>query len=713
MADGSVSTLTNPVTGTGTTNYIPKFTSSSAIGNSVIHESAGGNIGIGNTNNTYKLDVTGTARFTSNVLGERIQVGTAATINDATGVGNTLQFTNYSAGAFVSGSADAYIYKTSTSFSNLSAQTLIFQTRSDVAGGGFAFVGGSSPAVQLTLNASGNLGIGTTSPKAKLQVVGSIASEKKYDGREDGLVLYYPFSENTGTTTVDRSQTGMIGTLTYGPSWSDGIFGYSLALDGSNDYVSVAAPDSSVSFGTAMTYAMWIYPTSTTAQRYYLFDPRGDGSTGGMNSYFLFDRSNSTTVTFTTGNSDVEVISGNVTMGTNQWYHVAATRSGNTWKVYLNGVQVVSGTTNTTALTLSNSFRIGTFSGAGAGPLYYFAGNIDEARIYSRTLSANELMTLYLEGVGTNAPYTNSSGNVGIGTSSPGRKLDVNGVTRSNAFDIYYNSVLSGFLLTETQWTGVSGANNVSLAAEGGVTGGGNLTFFTNGSATERMRITSGGNVLIGKNTTASATVGINLEGSTGFGGFTRGSGASILVNRQNDDGDLVVFLQADAQEGSISVSGSTVSYNGGHLARYSQTESNKRIEGLLKGTVMSNLDKMAEWINPETGEPYPNEQLNCMKISDVEGDVNVAGVFVNWDNDDNVFTNDMNIAMTGDMIIRIGKDVVVERGQLLMSAGDGTAKPQGDDIIRNKTIAKVTSNHVTCVYEDGSYCVPCVLMAC
>jgi hypothetical protein len=32
---------------------------------------------------------------------------------------------------------------------------------------------------------------------------------------------------------------------------------------------------------------------------------------------------------------------------------------------------------------------------------------------------------------------------------------------------------------------------------------------------------------------------------------------------------------------------------------------------------------------------------------------------------------------------------------------------------VQDKTIAKVTSNHVTCIYDDGSYCVPCVLMAC
>ena len=184
-------------------------------------------------------------------------------------------------------------------------------------------------------------------------------------------------------------------------------------------------------------------------------------------------------------------------------------------------------------------------------------------------------------------------------------------------------------------------------------------------------------------------------------------STACIYLNRQTADGPLIEFRQANVNEGNISVSGSTVSYNGGHLSRWSQFPDGSHPD-LVKGTVMTNLDQMAVWINSETGEPENNEQLNCMKVSDVEGDPNVAGVFVNWDSE-----GDLNIAMTGDMIIRIAQGVTVQRGDLLMSAGDGTAKPQGDDIIRSKTIAKVTSTHVTCTYEDGSYCVPCVLMAC
>ena len=120
----------------------------------------------------------------------------------------------------------------------------------------------------------------------------------------------------------------------------------------------------------------------------------------------------------------------------------------------------------------------------------------------------------------------------------------------------------------------------------------------------------------------------------------------------------------------------------------------------------MSNLDEMCEW-----GEE-DNEQLNKTKISDVEGDKNIAGVFVATSSSEDG-PLDFFVGMTGDMVIRIAEGVTVERGDLLMSAGDGTAKPQDDDIIRSKTIAKVTSTNVSCTYEDGSYCVPCVLMAC
>jgi hypothetical protein len=65
MADGSVTTgVANPVGGTGTTNYLPKWTSGSEIGNSQIFDN-GTNVGIGIITPSYKLDVNGTGRFSN------------------------------------------------------------------------------------------------------------------------------------------------------------------------------------------------------------------------------------------------------------------------------------------------------------------------------------------------------------------------------------------------------------------------------------------------------------------------------------------------------------------------------------------------------------------------------------------------------------------------------------------------------------------------
>jgi hypothetical protein len=233
-------------------------------------------------------------------------------------------------------------------------------------------------------------------------------------------------------------------------------------------------------------------------------------------------------------------------------------------------------------------------------------------------------------------------------------------------------------------------------------------------SPTERVRITNDGYLLVGTTNKAprdisGTTTGQGVALDNGPGGFIQvaGNGTLAFFNRVVSDGGLIDFRQDGAIEGNISVSGTTVFFNGAHLARWSQLANGAQRVDILRGSVLSNLDEMCEW-----GEEA-NEQLNRMKISDVDGDPNVAGVFISWDDDDDTYTDDFYCAMTGDFIIRIAEGVTVQRGDLLMSAGDGTAKPQDDDIIRSKTVAKVTSTHVTCTYEDGSYCVPCVLMAC
>ena len=307
-------------------------------------------------------------------------------------------------------------------------------------------------------------------------------------------------------------------------------------------------------------------------------------------------------------------------------------------------------------------------------------------------------------------------GKVGIGDANPSNTLHVKGdgvrLQNSSDTDALHLFEYNGSNHAEIALYDAGGNNTVKLSTSA-------VSFFT------------GQALLVGKTSADQTGTGcVFARNSNSF--FGADTSVPLLINRNSNDGTLMQFRQADTTEGTITVSGTTVSFNGGHLARFSRLTDGSRPSTLLKGTVMSNLDEMIVWSHDDllwteddelpdgvsvgdvrrAAHTEDNEQLNHTKVSDTEGDIDVAGVFVAWDDDDDDF-EDFHLAMTGDMVIRIAQGTTVARGDLLMSAGDGTAKPQGDDIVRSKTIAKVTSTTVSHTYDDGSYLVPCVLMAC
>jgi hypothetical protein len=222
----------------------------------------------------------------------------------------------------------------------------------------------------------------------------------------------------------------------------------------------------------------------------------------------------------------------------------------------------------------------------------------------------------------------------------------------------------------------------------------------TSGAPAARARITSGGDFLVGKASVGFAA-GVSVE-SIGVVNSSRDGGPSGYFNRNTDDGSIVVFVQAGTEEGSISVSGNTISYNAFAGSHWSQLQDGSKPD-ILRGTVMESINELCEW----PGES--NERLPKAKISDTAGSKKVYGVFMAWDNDWSE-TNDMYVTAVGAFICRVNGSVAVQEGDLLESNGDGTARVQADDIIRSSTIGKVTSTVKTHEYDDGSYCVPTVL---
>ena len=146
----------------------------------------------------------------------------------------------------------------------------------------------------------------------------------------------------------------------------------------------------------------------------------------------------------------------------------------------------------------------------------------------------------------TNRMVIDSSGRVGIGTNSPASdgKLTIHGTDTD-----------SGILLSR------SSGNDVAIHNIGGTlafrTGGESTTL---GGLTERMRIDSSGNVLVGKTATGIANVGAELK-ATGELLATVNNDACAFLNRKSSDGPIINLRKDGSTVGSVGTPFSNAMY--------------------------------------------------------------------------------------------------------------------------------------------------------
>jgi len=200
------------------------------------------------------------------------------------------------------------------------------------------------------------------------------------------MVAAYSFDEGSGTTVADTSGYGNNGTIS-GASWtSQGQFGNALNFNGVNNWVTINN-SSSLGLTNGMTLEAWIYPTAATGNWTTIFLKEAPPS--GLSYHLQGDPTNHPISFITTDVSGLQGVAGPQVLVLNTWTHLASTYDGANLILYVNGVAVASQAVSGNIIASTGPLRIGGNSIWGE----YFAGTIDNQRIYNRALSQAEMQT--------------------------------------------------------------------------------------------------------------------------------------------------------------------------------------------------------------------------------------------------------------------------------------------------------------------------------
>lgn len=459
-ADGSVDSSVYH-TGSLATNYLPKATGSTTLGNSLIYDN-GTNVGIGTTTDAgFRLDVNGTGRFGGSLTASGILSTSTNHFYNA----NELRLYN-------SNNTNWGVIKGSSSTSL----------------GDISILGGSGNGIFVA--SGGNVGIGTASPNNKLSVFNTLGLPSS-SALSEAIILVQDSGSNR--------RLG-IGSSTSG-QWIQSAYP---GVEGAASNLLLNPSGGNVGIGTISPgYKLDLLFSNTTDA-----DIFRAGMSGVSNGFEIRRVSSNFRYLFNDGNVGIGTTSPGALL------HLNAGASNDT------NLRVQSGAAgNHAKLTFSNSSNT-VFWTAG-----YRSGTGDFGINYGDSFNSTGLTI-------------NTSGNVGIGTTSPSSLLNIEGAspfftinkTSGSTFGSTFKS--SGTTVGELN---LNTSNGEFRTSSGFINYGGFLTYYTDSS--ERMRIFSSGNVFIGSSP-SDAGYKLDVNGSGRF----YANGQILSLKSTTNNGGYIEF---------------------------------------------------------------------------------------------------------------------------------------------------------------------------
>ncbi len=235
-----------------------------------------------------------------------------------------------------------------------------------------------------------NQGGGTKqSVVAKNSVTSGIIGWWTFDGKDmvNGVAV------NLATTSAFYGRPSNISTSTF---YTSGKLGQALRFDATDDTM-VAGDMTNADNVSVLTTSVWVKPAVADTSAITFFSK----TRGGFDTWFLARNGfENFWAEMCSASTCVDAIS-DATFADTNWHHLVSVYNGTDLRLYVDGVLADSTPPSLTGTIKDRSDSIcfgGTWNGSSCSQSYTGGGLLDDARIYSRALSASEVLQLYNQG---------------------------------------------------------------------------------------------------------------------------------------------------------------------------------------------------------------------------------------------------------------------------------------------------------------------------